>query len=212
MAFPSLADIRYRVRTILNELTASLWTDSCLNRIIDDANKDSAIKGACIVNTDTITTVASSRFVPIMGYLVKAVEYLPSTGSKYCLVKITPNMVGHVTLNGSAPQYWYQWGKQIGIEPVPNAAYNLSVSVIDFPAGEMTSDADEPDVPASFQTILAYYTVYKALLRSGKYSSSAMMYKQYLHALSETKNTYVDTIPDGYLNFRVPPQTIQKGV
>ena len=212
MAFPDLADLRYRVRTLLNETTTALWTDDCLNRLIDDGSKDCAIKGICIVNTDSITTVTSSRFVPFMGYLVKAVEYLPTTGTKKGLIKITPNMVGHVALNGVVPQYWYQWGKQIGIEPVPTTTYNLSVSVIDFPAGEMASDTDEPEVPASFQTILTYYAVYKALLRSGKYASSAAVYKEYLYSLSEARKAYIDTIPDGYSDFHVPSQTLQKGV
>ena len=212
MAYPDLADIRYRVRTILNETTAALWTDNILNRAINDGQRDLAIKGSCIINVDSLTTTASTRFVQFMGYMVKAVEYLPSTGTKRGLPRITPHMVGHLPTSGSIPRYWYQWGKQIGIEPVPDASYNLSVTIIDFPTTELSSDTDEPEIPAAYNNLLTIYAAYRALMRPSKYGTSGILYREYLSALNSIKKQYSDTIPDGYSEFLIPPQTIQRGI
>jgi len=61
------------------------------------------------------------------------VEYIPSSGRKITLKKIDPLKTGHYPLNGTAPQYWYEFGSTIGIEPIPDATYNLRLYVADIP-------------------------------------------------------------------------------
>ena len=211
MAWPDLTDIRSRVRTVINESTAGKWTDACINRAINDAQRDIAIKTLCLTHVDSISTVANTRHVPFMGYTIKNVEYLPTTGKKG-LYRITPRMVGYVPVNGVTPQYWFQWDKNIYIEPLPNAVYALSVTIADYPAGEMTADTDEPEIPTAFQPLLVIGAAWRLLLRDGKFSSSAQLYKNTINGIQIVKNNIVETIPDGWENFKVPKQTVQRGV
>lgn len=211
MAWPDLTDIRSRVRTLINESSAGKWTDAAVNRAINDAQRDIAIKTLCITHVDSLSTVADTRSVPFMGYAVKNVEYIPTTG-KIGLQRITPRMVGYIPVNGATPQYWFQWGKNIYIEPIPAAVYALSVTIADYPAGEMSADTDEPEIPSAFQPLLVLGAAWRLLLRDGKFSSSAQLYKNTINGMQIAKNNIVEIIPDGWQDFKIPKQVVQRGV
>jgi hypothetical protein len=51
------------------------------------------------------------------------------------LSKIDPLKVGHYPLEPSSyvPKYWFEFGQTIGIEPLPDATYNLRLYVADAP-------------------------------------------------------------------------------
>ncbi len=49
------------------------------------------------------------------------------------LTKIDPLRIGHYPINGTTPQYWYEFGATIGIEPLPAAVYDLRLYVTDLP-------------------------------------------------------------------------------
>lgn len=131
------ADLEARVRTYLNEATADFYTQAEIWRWLSLTVKDIAQKTLCIRRILDAVTVNATRNVATNAYKVLHVEYIPSSGRERILTKIDPLRVGHYPTNGTAPQYWYEFGANIGIDPVPDGAYNLRLYIADLP--KMTS-------------------------------------------------------------------------
>jgi hypothetical protein len=134
--FPNLdaEELEARVRTYINEVTPSFFTQAEIWRWLSIAAKDIAQKALCVRRVLDAVTVASTRNVATNAYKVLHVEYIPSSGRAQMLTKIDPLRLGHYpAANGAAPQYWYEFGSNIGIEPVPDAIYQLRLYVADLP-------------------------------------------------------------------------------
>ena len=128
-----LSDLVTRARTYLNEGTAKFYTDAEIYRRLSIAAKIVAQEGSCPRRILDAVTVNGTRTVTTSGYKVHHVEYIPSAGRTQILTEIDPLKVGHNPLKGTTPQYWYEFGGSIGIEPLPDAAYALRLYVADIP-------------------------------------------------------------------------------
>ena len=188
MAYPDLSDLRMRVLTITNEAsTSSIFTSTVLNRFINDAERDIAAKTGCLEHIDSLTTTASTRSVPFSGYKVKNLEYIPVSGTRIGLPKITLKHFGRLPLTGTTPQYWTQWGGLILIEPIPDSTYTLYATVSDYPLTEMSSDTDEPSVPAVYHEDLVWYAVSRCYMRKGRRAQGAFAYNRYIESIQLKK-------------------------
>jgi hypothetical protein len=132
-------DLETRVRTYLNEVVADFYTQAEIWRWLSVAAKDIAQKTTCVRRILDAQTAASTRTVPFNAYKVFHVEYLPTTGRSVMLTKISPLQVGHYPFNGTYPQYWYQFGSIIGIDPLPDTTYFLRLYVADIPKIQYTT-------------------------------------------------------------------------
>lgn len=141
MAWPDLAAdvLETRVRTYLNEASAGFYTKADIARWLSVAAKDIAQKTLCVRRVLDAVTASSTRNVATNAYKVLHVEYIPSSGRPIMLAKIDPLRVGNYPLSGTAPQFWYEFGSNIGIEPIPDATYNLRLYVADLPKMEHTT-------------------------------------------------------------------------
>lgn len=128
-----LGDLETRIRTYINEGVASFYTDAEIDRWVSVAVKDIAQKSGCVRRILDAQTANGVRTVDFNAYKVHHVEYIPSSGRSQMLQQITPLQTGHFPMNGTAPQYWYEFGEQIGIDPKPDATYNLRLYVTDIP-------------------------------------------------------------------------------
>jgi hypothetical protein len=210
MTYPDLSDLRTRVLTITNEAsTSSIFTSTVLNRFINDAERDIAAKTGCLEHIDTLTTTASTRSVPFSGYKVKNLEYIPVSGTRIGLPKITLKHFGRLPLSGATPQYWTQWGGVVLIEPIPASAYTLYATISDYPLIEMSSDTDEPTIPATYYEDLIWYAVSRCYMRKGRREQAAYAYNRYIEAIQFKKfqRTYpkqdarlLTSIPEGVNN------------
>lgn len=210
MTYPDLSDLRTRVLTITNEAsTSSIFTSTVLNRFINDAERDIAAKTGCLEHIDSLTTTASTRSVPFSGYKVKNLEYIPVSGTRIGLPKITLKHFGRLPLSGATPQYWTQWGGFVLIEPIPASAYTLYATISDYPLIEMSSDTDEPTIPATYYEDLIWYAVSRCYMRKGRREQAAYAYNRYIEAIQFKKfqRTYpkqdarlLTSIPEGVNN------------
>ena len=128
-----LSDLETRVRTYLNETTAGFYTQAEIYRWLSVGAKDIAQKTLCIRRVLDAVTATNIRNVATSAYKVLHVEYVPASGRATMLTKIDPLRLGHYPLTGTAPQYWYEYGSNIGIEPLPDAVYNLRLYIADMP-------------------------------------------------------------------------------
>jgi hypothetical protein len=127
------SDMETRIRTYLNEVSANFYTQAEIWRWLSIGAKDIAQKTLCVRRIIDATTTTSTRAVNTSAYKVMHVEYIPSSGREQSLEKIDPLKLGHYKSNGTVPQYWYEYGNTIGIEPIPDATYNLRLYVADSP-------------------------------------------------------------------------------
>jgi hypothetical protein len=141
--YPNLdaADLELRVRTYLNETTAGFFTQADIWRWLSVAVKDIAQSTLCVRRVLDALTTNGTRTVTTNCYKVFHVEYVPSSGRPLMLTKISPLQVGHYPLTGTTPQYWYEFGSTIGIDPCPDATYKLNLYVADIPKMSVLSFA-----------------------------------------------------------------------
>jgi hypothetical protein len=135
MAFPDMqeSDLEIRVRTYLNEAVPNFFSSAEIMNWLSLAAKDIAENTTCVRRILSAQTTAATREVTFNAYKVFHVEYLPSTGRTLMLTKIDPLREGHYPADGTTPQYWYELNGSIGIEPIPDAVYNLRLYVADIP-------------------------------------------------------------------------------
>lgn len=126
-------DLETRARAYLNEATADFFAQADIFAWLSSGVRDIAQKSLCIRRIIDVDTANATRTVATSCYKVMHVEYIPSSGRSLMLTKIDPLRVGHYPLDGTAPQYWYEFGQTIGIEPLPNATYRLRLYVVDLP-------------------------------------------------------------------------------
>jgi hypothetical protein len=128
------SDLETRVRTYLDEVSADFYSQAEIWRWLSIAVKDIAQNTLCVRRALDAVTTAATRTVSFIGYKCFHVEYIPSSGRPTMLTKISPLQTGHFPLNnGIVPQYWYEFGNTIGIDPLPTTAYNLRLYIADIP-------------------------------------------------------------------------------
>ena len=134
MTFPNMtaSELESRSRTFLNDTSSAFFTQAELYRWLSIAAKDIAQKTGCVRRVLSYQTTANNREVSFNAYKVFHVELI-TTGRNLMLTKIDPLRTGHWNLDGALPQYWYELGDSIGIDPIPTAVYNLRLYVADIP-------------------------------------------------------------------------------
>jgi hypothetical protein len=129
-----IGDLTIRSRNLLNELTPKFFQDPELWRYMSMAAKEIAQRGSGVRRVLTAITTAATRTVAVNAYKCLHVEFIPASGRTSMLSKIDPLQAGHMVYDGTTePQYWYEDGANIGLDPIPGAQYNLRLYVSDLP-------------------------------------------------------------------------------
>jgi hypothetical protein len=210
MAFPDLSDILTRCRSVLNESTAAMWSDAELYTIINDAERDIAVKTGCIENVDEKVTVAGTRTVDYTGYDVKYVEFVPTGGTPVGLRRISINHLGRVKTAGIHPQYYAVWGSKIIIEPKPTKVYALNVCVADYPSTYMSTSTDEPEIQKEFHEDILSYVPYMSLFKPGKFRASQDHYKKYITSLTRKSALVAERDAEREKMYLLPEQILRQ--
>jgi len=184
-------NMRTRVRDLLNEATASFWSDALINRLLNDGERDIATKALCLQHIDSGSTTNGTRTVSTTGYRPIYVEY-----SNLGLPLILPNQTGRRSGTGTAPQKWFESGSNIGIEPLPDTTYPLNIYVADYPSSEMSANPDIPQIPAQFRPLIVLYAFGNAIKKEYRIQQASYILKMYENELTFTKSD-IDFIPDG---------------
>lgn len=127
------ADLESRVRTYFNELTEGFILQTEIWRWLSVGAKDIAQKTLCVRRILDAVTTAATRNVIVNAYKVLHVEYVPSSGRPVMLTKIDPLRLGSYCSDGTIPKGWYEYGAAVGIEPLPNAIFQLRLYCADLP-------------------------------------------------------------------------------
>ena len=124
---------------------------------------------------------------------------------------ITPQHLGHIKLHEIiTPQYWFQWGNNIVIEPRPTVEYDLNVYVSGYPSDQMSTDANEPQIPTEFQKAIPYYAAMMAEFQAKRYTEFAFHYNLYISTIQTLMDSYIIRYPTCMSDIHVPLITIAR--
>jgi hypothetical protein len=193
--------IRTRVRDLLNEATASFWTNTELDYWINDGIREIAEISGCIQNIDSLSTTNGTRTISYTGYDCVNVEYVPSSGTRVALVQAEPLRDGRGIYNGTVPQFWWTSKGVIGIDPLPDATYTLNAYIADIPS-DLTVDSQIPEIPPAFRPLLIYYVCWRAHLKENNYGAASLYHQIYQSELIYVTQDNIVNIPDARSEMR----------
>jgi hypothetical protein len=221
MSTMTLAVIRTLIRSELNETGTSLLTDTELNRIVNDGYKDVAVKGLCYENKltyDNISTGTRTISLSANGVIrVNYVEYKTgTTEGGLGLLCVAPQTIGHSTIDEAAntPRYWFQWGQNLIIEPVPDAAtYDLAVYAACYPAAVLSADGDKPDsIPVEFHECVYGFALAFAAYKLKRWGDAGNAYNRYIMDVQRKRAEYVTKYPEGRYTHEIPDDVKMEAV
>lgn len=234
----TLGNMRAYVQSELNDTSGVILLSADIDRVLNDGYRDVAVKSKCIEKMVMKRTIENSNFVSAPGMVVSyislvgydelifenttdiewedisAIEwqvvYTTGTPPNRTLIKMTPAMIGHVGLDGVIPQFWFQWGDQIFIEPLPEDVYVLKVYYADYPESIYTGDAlqcdgDIPfDLPEEFRQSVPEYALYVLSAKLKRWNQVAYYYNTYIRNLVGRKELYTAQHPDTRFGHELP--------
>ena len=155
----TLVTIRTNVRTEIQEPTAAFWTDSEINRFINEACDDLVEAARVEVGPSTITAVAGteSYALPVDFGRTRFVERETNVGSGL----YTPLRAAELAdrrSEKSIPSGYFIFNGNIYLTPTPDNAYKIRVW---YYAAHVTlvNDSDTPTFPARFHRLAELFTV-----------------------------------------------------
>ena len=187
----TLKGIRTRTRDLLFDDSAALFTNAELNYLINDGIREIAEISGCIQNIDSLSTTNGTRTISYTGYDVDTIEYLSSP--PVSLIEIYPVADGHLP-EKSKPLYWWQGNAQIGIDPLPDAAYSLNGYIYDTPT-DLTVDSQIPEIPPAFRPLVVLYACHLAYLKRGNIIVSDFYKQIYQSELNYTTRYNLVNLP-----------------
>lgn len=209
----TVSNIISNVRSDLNETTTTMLSDAELTIMINDAYKDTCVKGLCYENKITKDNIAvSEKIISLVSSNVIRVNYVEyktgATEGGKGMICTLPQVVGYVPINTNAPQYWFQWGPYLIVEPLPDAAtYDLAVYAACYPSAVLVAtSADLPasNLPVEFHECVYLFTLAFAALKLKRWADAANAYNKYIADVQRKRMEYVMKYPDGRISHEIP--------
>lgn len=206
----TLSTIRTLVRDRLDEDSPRRWTNSQLDRWINEAARDVARRTECLhAKSGDIAVSANAQEIGLSSLTtllkINRVEWQSTGDSRvYALEYRDYNSMDAVWWDAketttSTPRFYTLTGNppalSITIYPIPSQAGNLTIYYWRLPA-EADEDADTVEVPEGWHDVLADYAEYKALRRDAdpRWREAFDIYKDNLAALLNQTRRYTDGI------------------
>jgi len=213
MATLTLSTIRSLIRDELSESSTVVLSDAELNILANDGYKDVAVKSLCYENKISFDNIATTqKIVPLVfstNHIIRVnyVEYKSgTTQGGWGMLGVLPQTIGHSKIDGNAPQYWFQWGDYLIVEPITDAAtYDLAVYASCYPAAAMSNDTDTPtNLPAEFHECVYMFALAFAALKLKRWGFASHAYSRYIADVQRKRMEYIAKYPDGRFDHELP--------
>jgi len=129
------------------------------------------------------------RLASIVKHKIIALEY-----NGVALMKIIPSQISHVPINGSQPQYWFEYGNYVGIEPIPNDDYTLTMYSID---NIENFDNIKTLLPYMLNNLIFWYVLAKAHEQDGQMVASSFYMRLFYQELDYATSGLMASFPRG---------------
>ena len=194
---------------MLNEPTAARWTDSELQRYINDAQRDIARRIPWYRKKDTATATATTQEhnAPSDAQLIYDVSWTETGTSRviplemFDFKNIAFSAGTALTTAAGMPRYYWTWGYpgtstfKVNLMPTPGVAGTLTYHYIGSPADHAittTAQTGSVIVPLGYEDAVTLYVVYSALMADAdpRWQEYKQLYEQAMAALEETAIRY----------------------
>jgi len=191
----TLATSVTQVRSLLNEDSASFWSDTEIENWIKEATIDIASKLLSAESEDDITLIASqwiytSSDEAWLEFLLKSKAAYYDGGSNAIkgMQRIDMQKMGHTDVNtAGVPRYFFENNRAFYIWPPPAAAQaNKTITVINAYETDDVTDLRDEHQPLTF-----LYAAARAKAKDRMFQESALYMAQYLNTINfERKDKY----------------------
>ena len=194
------------VRSLLNEASASFWSDAELQEFLDQGVYDIAAKARCIQGSDTFLLVTSqyeyTTFVASSSTTISYVRgciYISPDNEYIGLKRIYPSQISDLPhMLAGPPKYFYHVNSIIGIFPLPTASENgesVKIYYASKPTGA-TLALRIAELPAEFMSPLYWYAASMAYKKEHRYAESDKFYQMYQQELTALKQELYSAPPE----------------
>jgi len=189
------ATARTQIRSLLNESTASFWTDDEIDNWVKEAVEDISARTFCIQESDTFslvtsqyeytdfTTAGASASTDVLK--VWGCFYVNPNDEYIGLKEIHPAMVADLQFTKSGPpKYYYHFADKIGVFPLPTSSENGQLVRIYYSKQSQTIG----DLPNEYQPLTFWYAASMAYKKEHRLNEADTFYKMYLEAIQALRN------------------------
>lgn len=195
-----LSDITTRVRTLLNDLTATYrWSDSELTLWVNDAQKFVVIyrPDSCVLNMVQTLVAGSKQTIPSTGLrLLDVVRNIGSDGvtagrairitERDLMDSINPNwhssaaaqVIKHYMIDERNPRVYY-------VYPPATTASKVDLVCSKNPTA-VAAAGDVLDVPDIYQQVVIDYVMFRAYTKDAEFSANAQLASGFLQSALAT--------------------------
>ena len=200
-----------QVRSLLNEPTASYWTDNELNKWVQEATVDISSKTLCVEKKDTIALATNTMDYTALETLgegaiadivkVHAVIYNNDSTTYKGLIKIHPRAIAHLPESTSGvPNYYYHFAGSIGFFPIPSSDENGHSPIVYC----SISDETITNLPYYYQLAAIHYAVSMARKKQRMEAEAMQFYMMYMNSMQFHRQDLYDRGLDSKDMFQIP--------
>jgi len=126
------------------------------------------------------------------------------------LLQTDPRAYGFTTIRSYSPQYWFQWGNYLAIEPVPDDDYVINLFISDYPSSEMTLDDDTPsELPYEFWESIIDFALYVLSIKLERWDDVRSYYNNYVNNLRRRRMDYIKRKAEERMVHRFPDEVFK---
>ena len=203
------ADSVTEVRSLINEATASFWTDAQLQNWLDQGISDIAARGLCLQSADTFLLVTGQlEYADLVAGGVAGVTdivkvwgciYISPDNEYIGMKRVYPNQIADLPFMAAGPpKYYFHIADKIGVLPLPSSNENGESVKIYFatqPLGA-TLALRIAELPPEYKNLIYFYAASLAYKKEHRYSESDKLYQMYLEKINAIKAEIYNVSPE----------------
>jgi hypothetical protein len=205
----SLANAITEVRDLLNEATASYWTDAQITKWIQEGTRIFSSKTLMVEADDSITLVAnqllytSSDHAWIGDCIEPYAAYYDDASNVYKgLIKVHPRQLGNLALKTSGPpKYYCMHNRSVYVWPLTTAAIVTAGGIVMVLYAKETDDITE--VSDEYQHLAIVYALAKCKQQDLKFGEANALLTQFYNEVNFERADKHARETDSIDNFRI---------
>lgn len=215
-------EARQQVRSLLNEPTASFWSDEEINNWVLEAIIDISSKTLCVKKVDTIALVEDTLTYTAMvsggaGSValilrVYAALYGKSDGSTDYkgLECVKPWQLQHLPNKvAGPPSYYFHFNTVFGVYPLPTLTEQTASCVIQVYYSGVSETIG--DIPSYYHPFIVKFAAAMALFKAKQWQAGNLLYSDYMNMIQYHRADLHDPPATSREDLKQPDRTVAVG-